>query len=54
MESDMEERTLHLLNDSNNTDASVYNDDYELSAEDYDDQFLGGIDLIRNNVILCG
>ncbi len=25
----MEERTLHLLNDSNNTDASVYNDDYE-------------------------
>lgn len=35
-------------------DIKVYNDDYELSAEDYDDQFLGGIDLIRNNVILCG
>lgn len=35
-------------------DIKIYDEEYEISDEDKDETFLQGLDIIRNNVILCG
>lgn len=35
-------------------DVKIYDEEYEISDNDKDPTFLQGLDLIRNNIILCG
>lgn len=33
---------------------TLYDDDYEINENDKDDTFLRDLNLVRNNIIICG